>query len=75
MKNATQDHSEFQRLWQLFIDDIWFHIGFKPTIHGPCVYSLSKETIGEKIFLLCHVDSFALDCDSAAGEEKDLEND
>ena len=39
-----------------------------------CVYSLSKETLGEKIFLLRHVDNFALDCELAAGAEKYLEN-
>ena len=52
VKHAIQGHPESPRLWQLFIDKILSQIGFKPTTHEPCVYSLSSEIFGEEIYLL-----------------------
>ena len=57
-------------MWQLFIDNILFNIGFQPTTHETCVYSLPKDKFGEEIFLLCQVDDFAIGCDNPDTTEK-----
>ena len=70
VQHAIQGHPDLPRLWQLFIDNILTKIGFKPTTHEPCVYSLPQEVFGEEVFLLHQVDDFAIGCDRPETAEK-----
>ena len=58
---AIQGHPESPRLWQQHIDSILLKIGFKPTTHEPCIYTLYSST--ETIYMLRQVDDFAIACD------------
>ena len=62
VNHAIQGHPESPRLWQLHIDGILKKIGFEPTTHEPCIYTLHTPT--ETIYMLRQVDDFAIACDA-----------
>ena len=59
VQHALQGHPESPRLWSKLIDNvIQKHIGLKPTVHEPCLYSGKYNN--ETVFLLRQVDDFAI---------------
>jgi len=56
--HAIQGHPESPRLWEKLVDKILRDIGFKPTVHEPCLYSGIIE--GRYTLFLHQVDDFAI---------------
>jgi KUP system potassium uptake protein len=55
---AMQGHQESSRLWEKHCDKIVKKLGFKPTVHEPCLYEGSID--GERCIFKRQVDDFAL---------------
>ena len=70
VKHAIQGHPESPRLWQDHINKILKDLGFQPTHHEPCIYSINKDVFGQEVFLLRQVDDFAVACDTEEVAER-----
>ena len=62
IKRALQGHEESRQLWEIHINKILQspELLFKTTTHNRKIYTATFE--GERVFLLCQVNNFALAC-------------